>query len=54
MTLGTGDLFAVIIALGTSLALIITSAIQNARLTRARDEYRTAYLDLKRQADARR
>jgi hypothetical protein len=47
MTLGVGDVFAVIIALGSCLALIITSAIQNARLTRARDEYRTAYLELK-------
>jgi len=47
MTLGLGDMLALIIALGTSLALIITSAIQNARLTRARDEYRTAYLELK-------
>ena len=48
------DLVAVVIALATSLTLLITTAIQNARLTRARDEYRTAYLELKREADARR
>ena len=48
------DLVAVVIALVTSLTLLITTAIQNARLTRARDEYRTAYLELKREADARR
>jgi hypothetical protein len=48
------DMLAVIIALATSVTLITTTAIQNARLTRSRDEYRTAYLDLKRQADARR
>jgi hypothetical protein len=41
------DMLAVIIALATSLTLLITTAIQNARLTRARDEYRTAYLELK-------
>ena len=48
------DMLAVIIALTASITLIITTAIQNARLTRARDEYRTAYLELKREADARR
>ena len=48
------DLVAVVIALATSRTLLITTAIQNARLTRARDEYRTAYLELKREADARR
>jgi hypothetical protein len=48
------DLVAVMIALVTSTTLLITTAIQNARLTRARDEYRTAYLELKREADARR
>jgi hypothetical protein len=41
------DLVAVMIALVTSTTLLITTAIQNARLTRARDEYRTAYLELK-------
>ena len=34
------DMLAVIIALGASMTLIITSAIQNARLTRSRDEWR--------------
>lgn len=48
------DLVAVVIALVTSCTLLITTALQNARLTRARDEYRTAYLELKREADARR
>ena len=37
----TLDMVAVIIALGVSLTLIITTAIQNARLTRSRDEWRT-------------
>lgn len=41
------DVLAVIIALVACITLIITTAIQNARLTRARDEYRTAYLELK-------
>ena len=53
MILSTGDLIALIIALGSCLALVITSAIQNARLTRARDEYRTAYLALKREHTGR-
>ena len=35
------DVLAVIIALGSCLALIITSAVQNARLTRSRDQWRT-------------
>lgn len=34
------DMLAVIIALGVSMALIITSAVQNARLTRSRDMWR--------------
>jgi len=42
------DLLAVCIALGTALALIITSAVQNARLTRQRDYWRTAYHDRER------
>jgi hypothetical protein len=41
------DLLAVIIALVACITLIITTAIQNARLTHARDEWRTAYLELK-------
>ena len=36
---------AVIIALGVSLTLIITTAIQNARLTRSRDEWRRLALE---------
>ena len=38
--LSTLDLVAVAIALATSLTLLITTAIQNARLTRSRDEWR--------------
>jgi hypothetical protein len=34
MYLESGDLIAIIIALGTSIALMITSAVANARLTR--------------------
>jgi hypothetical protein len=34
------DLVAVVIALATSLTLLITTAIQNARLTRSRDQWR--------------
>ena len=34
------DTLAVIIALSTSCALIVTTALQNARLTRSRDEWR--------------
>ena len=34
------DMLAVIIALGTACALIITTALANARLTRSRDEWR--------------
>jgi len=34
------DMLAFIIALGVSMTLIITTAIQNARLTRSRDEWR--------------
>ena len=42
------DLFAFIIALGSAIALIITSAVQNARLTRSRNYWRTAYHDRER------
>ena len=45
MMLGTGDLLAVIIALGSCLALIITSAIQNARLTQSRNRWRAECLE---------
>lgn len=44
MYLSIGDLVAVSIALGTSVALVITTAVRNAQLTRARNEYRKAYL----------
>lgn len=40
MILSTWDMLALIIALGTSLTLIITSALHNARLTRSRDTWR--------------
>ena len=50
MYLTTLDLLAVIIALVVSVTLVVTSAIANARLTRAVQEYRIAYLDMKRQA----
>lgn len=41
------DLLAVMIALVVSVTLVITTAIANARLTRAVQEYRKAYLDMK-------
>ena len=44
VTLTTGDMIAVMIALGVSVALVITTAIQNARLTRSAHEYRKAWL----------
>ena len=47
MYLTTLDLLAVMIALGTSVTLVITSAVANARLTRSVKEYRDAYLDIK-------
>lgn len=40
MYLESGDLIAVVIALGTSIALMITSAVANARLTRQRNYWR--------------
>jgi hypothetical protein len=40
------DMLAVIIALTASLTLLITTAIQNARLTRSRDEWRALALEL--------
>ena len=51
MYLTTLDLLAVTIALVVSVTLVITSAVANARLTRSVQEYRAAYLDLKRQAN---
>ena len=44
MYLQVTDLIAIVIALGASVTLIITSAIQNARLQRAVGEYRKAWL----------
>jgi hypothetical protein len=40
------DMLAVIIALTASITLLITTAIQNARLTRSRDEWRALALEL--------
>jgi hypothetical protein len=45
------DMLAVIIALTASITLLITTAIQNARLTRSRDEWRA--LALEREARGR-
>lgn len=47
MYLTTTDLLAVMIALVVSVTLVITSAIHNARLTRAVEEYRKAYFNYK-------
>lgn len=44
MYLTTTDLLAVMIALVVSVTLVITSALHNARLTRAVEEYRKAWL----------
>jgi hypothetical protein len=46
MYLSTTDLLAVMIALVTSVTLVVTSAIANARLTRSRDNWRRDYYDL--------
>ena len=50
MYLEATDLLAITIALVVSVTLVITSAVANARLTRSVQEYRAAYLDMKRQA----
>jgi hypothetical protein len=47
MFISVGDLFAIAIALGTATALVITSVVRNAQLTKSRDAYREAYLTLK-------
>ena len=47
MYLSGTDLLAIMIALVVSVTLVITSALHNARLTRAVEEYRKAYLTLK-------
>lgn len=49
MYITTMDILAVMLALVISITFVITTAVANARLTAARDEYRIAYLDLKRQ-----
>lgn len=41
-------MFAIAIALGTATALVITTAVRNAELTRSRKEWRTAYYELER------
>lgn len=52
MYITTGDMLAVIIALGISLTLIITTAVANARLTASRDYWRKAYHDYAAWGDA--
>jgi hypothetical protein len=47
MYLSTGDMLAVMIALIVSVSLVITTAVANARLTRAVSEYRNAWLTAK-------
>ena len=44
MYLQVTDLIAIVIALGVSVTLVITSALHNARLQRAVGEYRKAWL----------
>jgi hypothetical protein len=46
MYLSATDLLAVMIALVASVTLIITSAIQNARLTKSRNDWRQSYLQM--------
>lgn len=47
MYLQVTDLIAIVIALGVSVTLVITSALHNARLQRAVIEYRQAWLTAK-------
>lgn len=42
------DMVAVIIALTASMTLVVTTTLANARLTRSRDEWRSAYYELDR------
>jgi hypothetical protein len=51
MYLSVTDLFAVMIALGVSVTLVITSALHNARLQRAVQEYRKAWIIAKQASD---
>ena len=46
MYLQVTDLIAIVIALGVSVTLVITSAIQNARLTKSRNDWRQSYLQM--------
>lgn len=46
MYLSVLDLVAVMIALGVSVTLVITTALANARLTRSRDDWRQSYLQM--------
>ena len=46
MYLQVTDVIAVFIALVSSVTLVITTAIANARLTRSRDQWRKDYCDL--------
>jgi hypothetical protein len=47
LTLQTGDLIALTIALTASLTLVITSAIANHRITESRNYWRYQYQELK-------
>jgi hypothetical protein len=46
MYLQVTDLIAITIALGVSVTLIITTAIQNARITKSRNDWRQSYLQM--------
>ena len=46
------DMLAVIIALTASITLLITTAIQNARITRSRDQWRADYFSTREKLDA--
>lgn len=47
MYLETTDLVAIMIALVSAVTVMVATAVQNARLSRAVAEYRSAYFDLK-------
>ena len=51
MYLTTLDLLAIMIALVVSVTLVVTSALHNARLTRAVQEYRKAWIIAKQASD---
>lgn len=46
MYLNGWDLVALVIALSSSIILVVTTAIANARLTRSRDAWRKGYYDV--------